>query len=285
MDDKSSIAPAYILRQPVGWFGTHRHDAAGNNESYAFTYFFLIELAIPKDARELTLPDNPRIRVAAATVVSSDRDYVRAAQPLYDVANATLATVAAERTDFVDSMVVRLGAPMPGAVVRYTLDGSNPAESSTRYSQPLVLRETATVKTRALLASADDTHITSMTFTKLIPHPAVSPKDVISGLKCEYYEGAWQRLPDFDSLTPIKSEAVTTFALPDFARPEDFGLVLTGYVHVPEDGLYDFYLDSDDGSVLYVCDSLLIDNDGVHGSQAVNEGIALKAGLHPIRVL
>lgn len=285
MEDKGSIAPAYILREPVGWVGTHRHDGAGNNESYAFTYLFLIDLDVPKGARELTLPDNPRIRVAAATMVSSEHDYVRATQPLYDVANATLATVAAERTDFLDSMVIRLGAPMPGAIVQYTLDGSNPTETSTRYTQPLVLKETATVKARALLASADDTHVTSMTFTKLIPHPAVSPTNVVPGLKCEYYEGEWRRLPNFDSLTPAKSETVTTFAIPDFARPENFALILTGYVLVPKEGLYDFYLDSDDGSALFVGDSLLVDNDGIHGSQVIDEGIALKAGLHPIRVL
>ena len=274
-EDKGSIAPAYILRQPVGWVGSHRHNAAGKNESYAFTYLFLIDLAVPKGARELTLPDNPHIRVAAATVVSSDHDFVRPAQPLYDVATATLATITAERTDFIDSMVVTLGAPMPGAVVRYTLDGSNPAERSTLYTQPLVLQETTTVRARALLAGADDGHIASLMFKKLIPRPAVSPTDVVPGLKCEYYEGEWRRLPNFDSLTPTKSDAVFTIAIPDFARPEDYGLVLTGYVQVPEDGLYDFYLDLDDGGALYVCDSLL----------ANNYGIALKAGLHPIRVL
>ena len=285
VEDDGSIAPGYILRKPVGWFGTHRHDPSGKNESYAFTYLFLVDLVVPKGASEMILPDNHRIRIAAATLVSSDHDYVTAAQPLFDVTNSTLATVVAERRDFVDSMIVRLSTPMPGAVVHYTVVGTDPAGTSASYVQPLVLKETATVKARALMTGADDTHVTSMTFTKLVPHPAVTPAEVVPGLKCEYYEGEWQRLPNFDSLTPVKSQTVTTFAIPVFARPEKFALSLAGYIQVPQDGLYDFYLDSDDGSRLYVCDSLLIDNDGIHGSGAIEKGIALKAGLHPIRVL
>ena len=47
--------------------------------------------------------------------------------------------------------------------------------------------------------------------------------------------------------------------------------------------MYDFSITSDDGSVLYLADSLLADNDGLHGSYEVAGTIALKPGLFPIK--
>ena len=75
-----------------------------------------------------------------------------------------------------------------------------------------------------------------------------------------------------------------TIGIPSIARKEDYGLVFIGYVRIPQDGLYDFAISSDDGSALMVADSLVIDNDGLHGSGEVPGSIALKAGLHPIKV-
>ena len=75
-----------------------------------------------------------------------------------------------------------------------------------------------------------------------------------------------------------------TIGIPSTAREELYGLTFTGYVRIPQDGLYDFGISSDDGSMLMIADSLLVDNDGLHGGGEVAGSIALKAGLHPIRV-
>jgi alpha-mannosidase len=284
VEEKNRIAPAYILREPVGWVGTHRHSAADENESYQFTYLYLVELDIPKGARELKLADNDRMLVAAASVVCSKYDQVTPAQPLYDVDDAAIAKVTAQRTAFIDSMVVSLGSPYPGAAVHYTLDGTEPTATSASYVQPLVLKETTVLKARALHEHADDRYVTEVQFTQLIPRSASVLTQPSPGLICNYYEGEWRRLPDFDSLTPQKTAVVDSIVLPEFVRDEDYGLVMTGYVEVPADGLWDFYITSDDGSALYVGDSLVADNDGIHGPDEVGGMIALKAGLHPIRV-
>ena len=63
-----------------------------------------------------------------------------------------------------------------------------------------------------------------------------------------------------------------------------YGLVMRGYVQIPSEGLYEFGLSSDDGSVLWIGDSLVVDNDGLHGSGEIPGQIALKAGLHPITI-
>jgi len=284
VEERDRIVPAYILRDPVGWVGTHRHTAADENESYQFTYLYLAELGIPEGTRELRLPDNDRMLVAAASVVRSKHDQVTPVQPLYDVADAAIAKVRAERTAFIDSMVVSLGSPYPGAEVHYTLDGTEPTASSAAYVDPFVLKETTVLQARALHEHVDDSYVTQAQFTRLIARAASVPARPTPGLMCRYYEGEWRRLPDCESLTPQKTAVVEAVGLPEFVRDEDYGLVMTGYVEVPTDGLWDFYIISDDGSALYVGDSLVADNDGIHGPEEVGGMIALKAGLHPIRV-
>lgn len=91
-------------------------------------------------------------------------------------------------------------------------------------------------------------------------------------------------MPDFDSVKVLKNTIQPAVELPDFARDEDFGLVFQGYFNAPEEGLYQFAISSDDGSKLWVADTLIVDNDGLHGAGEVPGRIALKAGYHPLYV-
>ncbi len=285
LENPEQISPAYINREPVAWYASHRHNAKGENEAYQFTYLYMVELAVPKGATTLALPNNDRIRVLAATAVNSWHDDVVPARPLYDVANGTVATIHAERNAFLDPLPVELASPNPGAVVRYTTDGSAPTISSAVYKEPIKLTSTTMIKARAFLDGANDSHISSMQFYKLDLHGAsVVPKSE-AGLQAAYYEGSWEKLPAFDSLKPVKEFSSSDITIPSFARKEDFGLSYKGFITIPQDGLYQFALSSDDGSRLWVSDSLVVDNDGVHGSGDVIGYIALKAGLHPLKVL
>ena len=51
------------------------------------------------------------------------------------------------------------------------------------------------------------------------------------------------------------------FSIESIERKEDFGLIFSGFIKVPFDDIYTFYLSSDDGSFLTVNDSKIIDND------------------------
>jgi len=283
-DETFEISPSYINRAPVAWTGTHRHSGKGENEAYQFTYLYQIRLRIPKGVTAVALPDNPRIKLLAATLVKSEYDDVRAAQPLYDIANSTVTNIACARTAFLDKAVAAISSPIPGVEIHYTIDGSEPTASSPKYEQPITITESTVLEARALLAGADDRFINSLKFNRLIPKEPMSVTKTVSGLLCNYYEGEWKKLPDFDSVKPMKRLVMDTVAIPNIARKEDYGLVFTGYVRVPQDGLYDFAISSDDGSALIVADSLIIDNDGIHGSGEVPGSVALKAGLHPITV-
>ncbi len=67
-------------------------------------------------------------------------------------------------------------------------------------------------------------------------------------------------------------------------KEENFALKFDGYLSVPEDGLYTFFLVSNDGSQLKLNDKEFIDNDGPHGDREVSMGTSLRAGKHKIEL-
>jgi alpha-mannosidase len=78
------IRPGSIKRADIGWFASHRHDAAGSNEPYAYSYLFVYAIDVPSGASTFTLPRNQNIRVLAVTAANQN-DKTWPAQPLYDV--------------------------------------------------------------------------------------------------------------------------------------------------------------------------------------------------------
>ena len=88
---------------------------------------------------------------------------------------------------------------------------------------------------------------TSTEFTCRQPQP---------GLMRRYYEGKWQNMPDFDSMEPVKTEIVKEIGAIGPRSKHHFGLQFEGYLRVPEGGAYTFHLSSDDGSRLYLDNSL-----------------------------
>jgi alpha-mannosidase len=77
------LTPGFIKRAPIAWYASHRHDAAGANEPYAYSYLFAYAIDLPPGAKKLTLPENDKIRVLAATVSNEGLPLIEG-QPLYD---------------------------------------------------------------------------------------------------------------------------------------------------------------------------------------------------------
>jgi len=80
----TGIKPGYVKRETIAWFSTHRHHPKLGNEAYQFSYLFKLELPLAPDARALKLPNDPAIRILAATLANNPNAQVRPAQALYD---------------------------------------------------------------------------------------------------------------------------------------------------------------------------------------------------------
>jgi len=107
---------------------------------------------------------------------------------------------------------------------------------------------------------------------------------LVPGLDCELFAGDWSELPDFDALQPLKTETVVNIGLHAKRGAEYFGRRISGYIRIPRDDVYTFALTSDDGSRLTVGDTVVVDNDGLHGTQQKRGVVALAAGTHVIEV-
>jgi len=130
-------------------------------------------------------------------------------------------------------------------------------------------------KTRRELASR------VLAFAPLEP---VRVPDAAPGIEYAYYEGTWQQLPDFGTLRPVRKGTADRIDLSKRAREQFFALRFRGYVRAPRDGIYTFFVSSNDGSQLLIGSKLLVDNDGLHTGKKVGEFVGLKAGLHPMEV-
>jgi len=163
--------------------------------------------------------------------------------------------------------------------VRYTLDGAIPTMASSRYEGPFTLATSAIVTAAAFTDGVAGAATTG--FFRVVP-PG-SPKPV----RFRYFEGDFAgQVPDFSAYTPVLTGMwydITLEAL-DGRRDSYFAAVYEAELRVETPGQHAFFLTSDDGSLLYVNDELVVDNDGDHGSTTRSGTIRLQPGTAQLRV-
>jgi len=172
--------------------------------------------------------------------------------------------------------------------VRYTTDGTEPTAASPLIRPNNIITGPTTFKAK-LFASRDRYNKAATgTFKEGTYLPAAPDAGGMKqgGFNYAYYEGTWDKLPDFSKLSPVKTGiADSTFDINKMPRQDNFGLLITGQLEVKQDGYYVFLLNSDDGSKFYIGNQLLIDDDGLHGDGDYKSYILpLQKGFYPIRI-
>ncbi len=104
--------------------------------------------------------------------------------------------------------------------------------------------------------------------------------NVGQGMVYEYYQGKWDRLPEFDQLTPVKTGVQKSFHLRNRLRNDYFAFRFKGQLQVPRDGTYYFFLLSDDGSKLNIDNQTIANIDGIHSLRWSFKRAQLTAGSH-----
>lgn len=103
------------------------------------------------------------------------------------------------------------------------------------------------------------------------------------------YDAPLEGMPEIGELdNPVFSApipAVYAMSDADFqGLDQQFAFMLEGFIDIPEDNTYLFAITSDDGSMLYLDDKLVIDNDGFHGLETKEAEVWLTKGRHPIEM-
>ena len=185
---------------------------------------------------------------------------------------------------FIDETTVDLTCPLPGTEIRYTTDGSMPTKESALYDGALDVEETTEFAFRTFRPDGSPSDVVRTKYVKAPYAEAVTaPAALQPGLKAVWHDFRGNLCADIDA-APVKGEyVVESVSIPEEVKG-NIGLVMTGYLEVPADGIYTFALLSDDVSTLTLDGELLGDNDGAHSSVEIIVQKALKAGLHPIEV-
>ena len=185
---------------------------------------------------------------------------------------------------FIDEAVFEINIPDDEMTAYYTLDGSAPTPASSKYSGSIAIKESAKIRFRAYKNDVFSKIYEAEFEKQLMADPievSVSP-----GLVRKYFKGRYWKCSDvkFDQ-KPDAHSVVTDFGLGEYKGQENYALVFEGYYKAETDGIYTFYTNSDDGDQLFIHDRLVVNNDPSHGPRVRQGAIALKAGLHPIRLI
>ncbi len=202
------------------------------------------------------------------------------------VAIYPLPVVSVESDIFVHQGRLEAEVPaLPQVKVHYTLDGSEPTPASAVYTEPLLFSESTTVKLRLFKSGQPVSGLLSRRLEKVSPWPAITQKGQAPGLAYRYYEGQWESVSALLKEKVKAKGTASNFSLGPQQREDHFGFAFDTRLYVPEDGLYRFFTDSDDGSQLWIDGRLLVDNDGLHGANLLMGRAPLAKGWHELRLL
>ena len=121
--------------------------------------------------------------------------------------------------------------------------------------------------------------------SKLREPDPVAAKATIPGLRYDLFEPKRNfegRVPDFSKMQVTSSGTTESFSFPTAANKQP-GFRFSGYITIPHDGLYTFYVRSDAQSHLYIGDRQVVQGNG-NETITYDGDMLLKAGKHPIRV-
>jgi alpha-L-fucosidase len=190
-----------------------------------------------------------------------------------------------------DKMEVLMKSDIPEVYVHYSLDGSIPTEQSpvSIKTAPVILTGNTTVKAALFKEGERVSEVRERTFTREAPQPAEKVMDLKQGLRYEYFEGVWSEVPDFKNQKSVEEGIVYFLDVSKGRRMELFGMSFTGFIKVPETGVYRFFASYNDGcNVTIGKQRVLQSRSGLVDSEIKREStgkpIVLEEGLHPITV-
>lgn len=190
----------------------------------------------------------------------------------------------------IDLRRVRKGAKVD---IYYTLDGKEPsAKTGRKYDKPFVITGGNTTLRVLVVDSAHSaTASAKAVFTRVKARAGENLPRRELGLEWALYQGSWPTVPEFSGQKPAATgvwhapELAAYRENPTYAaHTEKLGLRFAGYIDIPVEGVYRFETTSDDGSRMWIDDELVVDNDGGHGMRFRSGRVALREGLHKVRV-
>ena len=186
---------------------------------------------------------------------------------------------------FTEPVLVELHTTTPGAEIRYTLDGSEPTAESPLYVGPVRVNRSLTLRARGFKAGAAPSAVMTLQAEKAEFMRPAAYGATVPGVSYRYYEGEFAAVANIALGQLVAAGTMAEPSIAEAPQPDHFGYLFEGLIRIPETGIWEFSTRSDDGSVLYIGDRKVVDNDGSHAAVTATGRVALEAGLHRYRLL
>ena len=185
---------------------------------------------------------------------------------------------------FTDQATLTVNCKDPQAVVRYTTDGTFPNNQSTRYNGPVTVDQTTPFILRTFTPEGRADEMVRADFVKQGYLPALQRVPAVApGVLTAWYDYTGATCREIPT-APFNGTYTTSDVVIPKAVKGNIGLVIKGYIRVPEDGVYTFALLSDDGSWLKIDGNMVVDNDREQSPHEVICQQALAKGYHYLEV-
>jgi len=284
LPDKNSLAHVYELVVTPPELGPQEANAILGAQANLWTEM------VPSENRAdyLVLP---RMTALAEVVWSNKRDYAgylqrlkqhypRLAQLGVHYRVPDLAGFV-EESVFITSTTLAVQKPLANLTLRYTTDGSAPTPTSLVLAKSLAISQPTTVRLAAYTPEGlkGDTYTIrykQQDYAEPERTPSLAPR-----IEATYFEGYFPKVELIQKAQPKGSTFVSSIEVPRAAEADKFGVQFSGYIEVPETGIYTFYLTCDDGGTLYIGDRMVVDNGGLHSAIEKSGQVALAKGSQP----
>ena len=186
---------------------------------------------------------------------------------------------------FKGAVTIAMACRTEGAAIHYTLDGTEPTLASPLYTRPFQLDKSAPIRARAFKDGMKPSPEAFALATRAQFSPAAQVSGLKPGCRYTYHTGEFAWSADVKK-SPVKGSGVMDAPSIENAPDQDhFGYIFTGYIDVPEEGIWSFSLTSDDGAVLEIDGQLVVNNDGSHSAITTMGRIPLRKGLHSYKLV
>jgi hypothetical protein len=166
-------------------------------------------------------------------------------------------------------------------IIKYTLDGSMPSNSSNSYTEMFKVSQNTVVKS----AVFTDSKISSMVNEAFFRVKGSTLKMPVSYEI--FYLSNLESIPFLENLTPnAKGNCfeITSDEIKETIKDNTVVRFKTN-ISIDKEDTYGFFTRSDDGSILKIDNKMIVNNDGDHGVEEKAGKIYLKQGVYPIEVV
>lgn len=192
-----------------------------------------------------------------------------------------------QTAQFVDNAAIKFNYPFKSLNTQVRIDGKN--MDSKAFSKDIQITETTDIEVRLKNSKNQFTAPATKKYEKIDFIKGKKIRRAQPGLDYAYYEGKWDGIPDFGVMSPLQKGVANDFLVGDIAVRKDlFGIRYSGYIDIPEDGMYYFQIKADDAGVLKINDKIIcIDgtSEVLNYPNIANSGAtALRQGMHPVEI-